>query len=136
MTLEANVEAHRYAEELYGFAEDCATELKQTWGDHAAILFWRRLFEHADEACTGREPSPIERTVAEVHPMTNEKARLWGQTAEIPFGQHSGSKVDAVPLEYLCWLADQRFIDLLRRYLASPRIQQEIKTTDREEHDR
>lgn len=57
--------------------------------------------------------------------FTSAESRVFGKT-RIPFGEFSGESVDSVNLTRLRWYGDQTFIDNLRRYLASDRIQREI----------
>ena len=65
-------------------------------------------------------------------PMTSQEAREWAKKTEIEFGKHSGKTVCRVPLGYLLWL--DRELDFrrdLHRYLASPRVQEEIEYGDK-----
>lgn len=65
-------------------------------------------------------------TTAE-QPMTDRQSIAFGRT-RIPFGQHVGERVDDAPIAYLERLCDPSpspFIQSLRRYLASQRIEAE-----------
>ena len=78
-------------------------------------------------------PSPVRHpgTVG-VEPFNDAQARAWGKT-RIPFGIHQSKRIDEVPLEYLEYLATpNEFVKHLRRYLASPRIQEEGRQDDDE----
>ena len=63
--------------------------------------------------------------------MTDGEARRFGQE-QIRFGKHKGHRIDAIPLDYLTWLADGRdeFVQDLRRYCRSRRVQTEMETPD------
>ena len=87
----------------------------------AQVAFWSEI---------GRllplPPSPVRHPAStNVEPFNDAQARAWGKT-RIPFGIHQGKRIDEVPLEYLEHIAtSNEFQKHLRRYLASPRIQQE-----------
>jgi hypothetical protein len=106
----------RHAEEVF---ELVASEAMQ---HDDAQRFWERLAElvgeHAPKATS--EPRALDA-------MTDEEARLFEVRWTMPFGEYTGHKIKDVPLERLCWYADQRFNDALRRYLRSPRIRAEIE---------
>ena len=87
----------------------------------AQVAFWEQI---------GRllplPPSPVRHpgTIG-IEPFNDAQARVWGKT-RISFGIHQGKRIDEVPLEYLEHIATpNEFQKHLRRYLASPRIQQE-----------
>lgn len=65
-------------------------------------------------------------TAPAITPMRDEESRRFGRRL-IPFGRYKGHRIDSAPLDYLLWLIDQnrQFIDDLRRYCLSPRIQAE-----------
>lgn len=68
---------------------------------------------------------PVQLASAAVEPFTDHQARTFGR-CRIPFGKYAGTCVDEIDLEYLRKLCDpQPFIQSLKRYLASARIQQE-----------
>jgi hypothetical protein len=78
--------------------------------------FWRAIRRRSPK------PSPIASGA-----MSDEQAREFGKK-HIRFGQHSGDRYDAVPLDYLEWLSDANAE--LARYLGSRRIQAEQATED------
>lgn len=56
--------------------------------------------------------------------MTDEQAKAF-EKEELPFGKYVGQPVGDLEyrsLDYLRWLADQTFIDDLRRYLANETV--------------
>lgn len=65
----------------------------------------------------------------ETRPMTEEESIRFDKV-EVPFGIHNGKPVKDVELSYLEWIADQRFVDELRRYLDSDRIQEQRRETE------
>jgi hypothetical protein len=59
-------------------------------------------------------------------PMDESEARRFGAET-IEFGKHAGERFDAVPLDYLQWLADasRKTWHNLHRYLRSMRVTEE-----------
>lgn len=58
--------------------------------------------------------------------MTDQQAKAFEQEI-IAFGTHAGKPVSDVPLDWLQWIADQKFVDQVRLYLRSDRVQREIE---------
>ena len=52
------------------------------------------------------------------------------ESHNMTFGQYTGVPIKEVPLEYLCWLADDKFIDNLRRYLKSDTVRERMRRDD------
>jgi uncharacterized protein (DUF3820 family) len=90
-------------------------------------LLGRRLHARPEMAAEGAKESPQRPATA---PMTDPEARAFGQQV-LSWGKHAGRTIDEVPLDYLVWLAGQEdeFRRELRRYLASPRIDAELRMT-------
>ncbi len=65
-------------------------------------------------------------------PMTEAEAARF-EVGPVPFGEFVGRQAGDVPLERLEWYADQRWVDDLRRYLASRRIAEERHRADEED---
>ena len=72
-------------------------------------------------------PQPLATAPARpaVEPMTDRQARTFGLSL-MPFGEFRGDKIDDVPLDRLEYYAEPTpFVRMLRKYLASRRIQDE-----------
>ena len=67
---------------------------------------------------------PKEKKAPLLRPMTQQEARNFGSVT-VPFGKYNNVAVDNVPMDWLQWLADQTFVDNLRRYLESERVKSE-----------
>jgi uncharacterized protein (DUF3820 family) len=116
MTIESNVAAANAAKEACSFVLDCLDE---------SGVDPHKFFEYvlgALHTLTGYKPPQV---VNGVEAFTNEEAAEFGRRP-IPFGEYRDVQVKDVPIERLCWYADQRFTDGLRRYLANKNIQAEI----------
>jgi hypothetical protein len=62
-------------------------------------------------------------------PFTDDEAKAFGREL-MPYGEFKGKAVDQVPLDRLCWYADQQFQRGLNRYLSSPRIKSELDSQE------
>jgi len=87
----------------------------------------RIIANRISEAIAGWLPSkaPVSTPVA-LQPMDDKEAKEYGKQT-LGFGQNAYEPIENVPLEYLCWLADQsrQTWQSLHRYLNSPRIKRE-----------
>lgn len=110
-TIAANIKA-RYAAEVIADLID-----------EEAKVHGKRLWEQIMSIASAHVPPPRLRK-EKTGPMTDGEAKLFGKQT-IPFGEFAGTPVDSVPLDRLRWYADQRFVDELRRYLRSARIESE-----------
>lgn len=117
--LTARIAGRKFGEELVELilSESRTHPVSATHPDFAAAVF-----EAVHKAMAGvlkvEPPKP-----AKDAPMSYEEAREWERRTKIEFGQHSGSLVKDVPLDYLLWLDGDKFRGELKRYLASPLIQ-------------
>lgn len=117
----ARIEGRKLCETIFDMVAEEARALQAAHGRAASESFW----ENFRTAFEGHFPASA--TPADEHnPMSDVQARAFGERA-IPFGQHKGRRVDEVPMDYLCWLADspEDFKGELRRYLRSNRLQRE-----------
>ncbi len=117
MSIEDNVKIRKTAQAVYDLAYDESLKL----GDSDASKFWETIAQLIDfniDPLTKQEYDPKK--------MSDKEAKLFGHTT-IPFGRHAGERVDDIPMSYLTWLADDGFIDNVRRYLKSDRIEVEQK---------
>lgn len=105
------IAARLAAEDFYKLA----VEEGETHGD----VFWEKLHKMV---CRHVKCPKEESTRKFV--MDKQEAVQFGNEV-MPFGGYVGKRVDDVPLERLWWYADQSFIDDLRRYLRSKRVQSE-----------
>jgi len=116
MTIEANIAARKAAHTIHDLARDEAFNHQ----GQAAVHFW--------ESLNGLVADVLPVTPAKTAPipaMTDAEARQFGQTT-MPFGKHSGQRVDEVPIDYLEWLDEQPdFRRDLNRYLRSERVSEE-----------
>ncbi len=82
--------------------------------------FWEE-FRKMLPAFNSPPPTPGPAT----EPFTDRQSKCFGR-AKIPFGKYAGTCVDEIDLDYLEHLCEpQPFIQSLKRYLASMRIQLE-----------
>jgi len=111
--MDARIRARYAAEEVASLADEEA----ETHGK----FFWKCLHDIicAHVPCSRDKPRNPYR------PMTVRDAHDFGRQ-QMPFGEYVGKAVDHVPLDYLQWLADQTFVDDLRRYLESERLKVEL----------
>lgn len=120
--LKARVEGRNSAKELLQLAKE---EAMRIVGDgrrpNAFCTFWEEIRDCALEHVPLQ---PVEPKVIRAKPMTDEQAHEF-EKEEIPFGQYKAYKVGSVmelnPV-FLYWLANQTFVDDLRRYLANETI--------------
>lgn len=110
------VTARQTAAEIIGLANDAA----ETMTEDQQLAFWTAIREVALTVARLPEQKP---QLVKARPMTDEQAREF-EKEEIPFGRNCGVRVGdmVVDIDYLHWLADQTFIDDLRRYLANETI--------------
>ncbi len=113
MTIEENIKARHAAEDIIVWAEQAAEECGE------------RLWIELDKMVWAKVPKKEIENEIRSDSMANKESKLWGQQTRMPFGEWEGKQVDAVPLGRLVWYVDQTFVDELRRYLKSPRIQRE-----------
>ena len=59
--------------------------------------------------------------------LSYDAAVRYERTTAMPYGEFCGAKIGDIAIERLCWYADQRFVDGLRRYLRSPRGRERIE---------
>jgi hypothetical protein len=121
--LKNKVRAREIASDGFGFAIGWFDEKKNCNELVDEEEYWRHILKLAKEKAPQEETKPPEPEQAK--PMTDGDAREFEETL-MPFGDNIGKPIKHVRLSYLCWLADQRFIDRLRRYLKSPSVQREI----------
>ncbi len=70
-------------------------------------------------------PRPVPVPARKPEPLTNRQSRAFGHSL-ISFGKYAGSSVDQIPVDYLEHLCEPKpFIEMLKRYLASQRVQAE-----------
>ena len=76
-------------------------------------------------------PGSVGTTPVPIRPMSNTQSRAFDQEA-MPYGKYKGHPVGNIPLDYLCWLADDRdaFVADLRRYCLSRRVQDEQESPE------
>jgi hypothetical protein len=113
------IEARYSAEVIAGLADDEA----KLHGNHV----WKCLHD----ICCAHVPCKVEdekrRKHQEQYMSDGEVQRF--EREMIPFEAFRGKLVKDVPLERLQWYADQTFVDQLRRYLRSKRVQNEEAAT-------
>jgi len=102
-----------------------AAELISELIDEEAKVHGRRFWVEMAKIVNAHVPDPYKpRKQPSVRPMTLQEARNFGSSI-VPFGKHNNVPVDSVPMDWLEWLADQTFVDDLRRYLESERVKSE-----------
>jgi len=109
--VERRIRARETAEEIYSLVES----EEEILGKHVWEVLYKK-FQNRKMCETKTKEKSSRMTVAE--------SRRFGKQP-IPFGRFKGQPVDQVPLDMLEWYADQKFVDELRRYLRSSRIQKE-----------
>jgi len=70
-----------------------------------------------------------------IRPMTDAEAERFEMTP-LDFGRYRGVLIQTVPLDYLCWFADQPEQQVkadIRRYLKAPRIAERVRIMQTEE---
>ncbi|HEV3340922.1 MAG TPA: DUF3820 family protein [Pirellulales bacterium] len=105
------------ADECIEVVMDVAEGLFKAHGAQACEAFWKKVRE-------ALWPRNLAEEAAVADAMTDAEAREFGAST-MPFGKHTGERVDAVPLEYLLWLDGDEWRRDLARYLRSRRIQTE-----------
>ena len=93
-------------------------------GFKSSSLFWSKLSELIVSEIVVWPEDPDNKPP--LIKMTDEESKRFGRQL-IPFGEFAGTRVDDVELERLVWYSEQTFIDKLRRYLNSDRIERELK---------
>ena len=58
--------------------------------------------------------------------MSDKEAKVFGKQSMM-FGEYSGLPVDSVPLDRLVWYSENGFIEDLKRYLRSRRVDSEME---------
>ena len=91
MSVERNCELRREARELL-----------ESGGSHSPE-FYRVL---ADECLRRCGEAPAQAGPALPPAMSDDESRAFERACRLPFGKHRGELVAAVPLDYLCWFAD------------------------------
>lgn len=111
MGIKENIKAREAAREVLELLEEEAKQHgKRFWQEIARVVEL-----HVPVRTVKKKP---------VRPMTDVQAKAFGSQL-LPFGEYYGKRVDDVPLARLQWYADQTFIDDLRRYLDSKRVEAE-----------
>ncbi|MBN2024963.1 MAG: hypothetical protein JW809_19455 [Pirellulales bacterium] len=106
-SLITRIESRRWAEECYAAADDKGAFVERVNELHNGV--------------------PVLQEQPKLIPMTDREARMFEDMA-IPFGANATNRVGDVELRYLQRLADppselmRRFIEDVRRYLASPAV--------------
>lgn len=59
--------------------------------------------------------------------FNDDQAKEFERLMRMPYGMHKGKKIIDVDINTLCWYADSRFNDNLRRYLKSARGRERIE---------
>jgi uncharacterized protein (DUF3820 family) len=122
-TIQDRINARQEAEQVLDLMSSTAEQIMQEHGRSAAEAYWtaiRRYFLDIYE-----RDRKAKATRLSVDPMTNAESREFGDE-RMPFGKHSGQRIDEVPREYLDWLDGQPdFRRELARYLRSDRIMRE-----------
>ena len=97
-------------------------------GGHDVRRFWAAVACMASERA-GLIKDDWKPPKNELAPLSDQASRVFGQT-RMPFGKHSGTRVDDVDLGYLEFLADcdsTKFTLNLIRYVRSRRIRDESR---------
>ena len=112
--IEKNLAARLAAEQIAELADEEAEQHgKRFWIEMAKIVSVHIPMPDKRKS----KPKPV-------RPMTQQEARDFGSET-VPFGKFNNVAVDSVPMDWLRWLADQTFVDDLRRYLESERVKSE-----------
>ena len=133
MTIEDNIARSKTREQAVRLVLEFAREVFLAIED---VVSRPDLFMALSDAA--KQEIGLEMTVEDTHPcpipdaMTDEESIRFEQRP-MPFGQLQGIAIKNVSLKQLCWYADQRFLDELRRYLRAPRIQRELNREFEEE---
>lgn len=104
-----------------------AAEMIAELADEEAGKYGKRFWKELAKIVMAHVPDPRKRKrdkPKSVSPMTQQEARDFGSVT-VPFGKFNNVAVDNVPMDWLVWLADQTFVDDLRRYLESERVKSE-----------
>lgn len=123
-----SIEERVHGGKVFRSAWELIEEQAATLTPAAADNFWQAFRDAMNEKF------PTDR------PMTNAEYDRFHES-EIPFGRFRGNKVGTGgdTFEYLIWIANQTFIDELRRFLKHPtsvrRIEQRNSEKFREFHD-
>jgi len=108
-------------------AAELAFELVLTVAEENGCRGSRKFWEPVYVKVQNRLPKPEVKVKGKPSKkMTDEESKRFGKEL-IPFGEFQGKSIDEVPLDRLWWYADQTFVDDLRRYLQSDRIQSEVR---------
>jgi hypothetical protein len=102
-----------------------AAEQVASLADEEAVVHGKRFWHQLAKIVCAHVPAPKDQfRSVHVEPMNDVEVLRFGKQL-MPFGEFQGKRIDEVPLERLCWYADQKFVDQIRRYLASERIVRE-----------
>ena len=120
MALEDNVAARLLANELV----DMGFSLVNESGIPTESV--RRFWQYVMESAADLVGDVVVDKPKQLAPMSDIDARRFGRSL-MPFGQHNGTSIDEVPIDYLEWLLDQQgtFMEDLACYMASTRIMSE-----------
>lgn len=123
--LAARAEGRKDGQLLLELCKEAAARLRPLLGQYGAdVAFWEEI---RDYALTQAPMPPQKPVVRRATPMSDEQAREF-EKEEVPFGRFAHMRVGSANpevLPYLRWLADQTFIDDLRRYLANETTQRQ-----------
>jgi len=100
-----------------------AAELIAELVDEEAQKYGRVFWEQLHKICCAHVPCLVDEELRK-STMGMQEAREFGRV-EIEFGRYEGQCIDEVPMRWLEWYASQDFVDKVRRYLRSRRIQEE-----------
>jgi hypothetical protein len=111
------IKGRRLAETLLELVTEAQRELQT---DDAKLAFLERLHKFIVEHGLWTQSHHG------VNALSDDEAVAWRRRTLVPFGEFRDQLVEHVPLDRLCWYADQHFIDELRKYLRSDGIQRQL----------
>lgn len=96
--------AREFAKQLHEMVKDEIQLNKDIRSD----LFWSAFAKLVDDRLlsSGVKQPPADK-------MTDDESKRFGKQL-IPYGVFRGKPIDSIPLDRLCWYADQRFTDEIR----------------------
>ncbi len=100
-----------------------AAETVASLADEEALVHGKLFWVQLHKICCAHVPCSKEEE-QQKRTMTDAESRQFG-AGVMPFGEYAGKRIDEVPLDRLEWYTEQSFVDSLRRYLRSRRIQSE-----------
>lgn len=122
MNIEANIDAAKSAKIISELAVD---EGAQFVGN-SAKWFWKRLLDYVTEKIP--EQYRLYRSFHIPITCMSDLEVTAFEDDLMPFGKHKDNFIREVPIDYLIWLSEEPdFRRQLKRYLASDKIQREIK---------